>query len=1077
MNAIKKTVSSRLLACCFGALLPTLVQADDTEIYFAQANADNSQNQTVANVMIMLDTSGSMRFCEESLGGSGYDADWCSDASNRRINLLQNALDELLDSVSPAVRIGLARFNYNAPNSSSGSGGTGQLGGRIIVPVTALDSDTKALIRSHVGALNDAGENSSHPNANAQPVGDTPTARAYSEVARYMMGMPPNYHSSNGGQNAVCALEEQVETNCREEIVYGDPYSVDSCDINSSQYICSRTGWKDLPDWQTCDLSSPDCQTRSDWRGWTDYSRSRSCNTSRYWCQESWGRYRQRIFQTAEYLRQDPTGATRRVCDVENQCTKPLEIVRNGSFVSPINSMNQCETNHVILFTDGAPSSNDKPSNVGVVNCNGADSYSCQRAIASYLNNPGNARSRPVYTHNIGLYMGDNEENMRSVSDAGAGQTSNADSAEALVEAFLDNLDLIDEQARSLSAPGVAVNAMNRFQHLDQLYYSVFQPFESSYWDGNLKRYKLVDGEIHGANGGAIDPATGYFHDGSRSIWSDVTDGPDVTKGGAREQVGSRRLFYTDAGNTLRRMNWESTDTPSNTFLGLSATATAERRAALMAELQVMWGDPLHSVPVMVNYGEDEENNYVFVSNNGGMLHGIDTKTGEETFAFMPYEFISQADKYTVNRQPLGANNKRQTYGLDGSWVAWRKSGDTAMDAPEAVYIYGGMRRGGRSYYALDVTDPDSPSMLWRVSNENSAYARLGQTWSTPTLTSAPISEEVTSPILVVGGGYSPVDHDDGAALSGVDQMGNAVYFIDAQSGEKLWSASASSGADATVSEMKWAIPSSVAVVDMDFDGVADHMYFGDMAGQIFRIDIKADGNHSVVRIADLGGSGADRTRFYEAPAVGYVRENGENHLYVTIGSGYRAHPLDELTNDGFFVIKDDSALEAKSTTVARRTNLTNVTAGGLPATDDRGWYYTFDRTGEKALASPVIFDGRILFTTYAPTPDEEDDNPCAVRFGRSYLHTVNLMTAQPAALSDELPSPAERSQELDQSTPAPTPTLIVDADGRVITIVGTEVVGEGDLGDPRLRKRRWMQLTPDDANNIRQPEETDEGN
>src|SRR5690606_41229512 len=95
-----------------------------------------------------------MRFCQNELsGGSGYNASWCTNAANRRINILQNALDQLLDSVSPSVRIGIGRYNYIAPNTNSGSGGTGQLGGRILVPVTVLTPDTKSLIRSHLQTL------------------------------------------------------------------------------------------------------------------------------------------------------------------------------------------------------------------------------------------------------------------------------------------------------------------------------------------------------------------------------------------------------------------------------------------------------------------------------------------------------------------------------------------------------------------------------------------------------------------------------------------------------------------------------------------------------------------------------------------------------------------------------------------------------------------------------------------------------------------------------------------------------------------------------------------------------------
>ena len=51
-------------------LAPTSLYADDTEIFFARANADDSQNQNIANVMILLDTSGSMRYCKDDLGFS-----------------------------------------------------------------------------------------------------------------------------------------------------------------------------------------------------------------------------------------------------------------------------------------------------------------------------------------------------------------------------------------------------------------------------------------------------------------------------------------------------------------------------------------------------------------------------------------------------------------------------------------------------------------------------------------------------------------------------------------------------------------------------------------------------------------------------------------------------------------------------------------------------------------------------------------------------------------------------------------------------------------------------------------------
>lgn len=1099
-----KLLTHALPAAIFTSMLclSSLSYADDTEIYFARADADNTENKAVANVMIMLDTSGSMRFCQkDETGGSGYNATWCKNAANRRINVLQNALDQLLDSVSPSVRLGIGKFNYVAPNSNSGSGGTGQIGGRILVPVTELTSDTKALIRSQLAALNGAGNNSSASAANAQPVGDTPTARAFSEAARYMMGMQPVYGAPSknyGGQNSVCAAEEEVDVNCRDEIVYGESITVDWCDISSNSYICNvtRGSWQNLNSWDSCDLShSEACELRNN--QWTSWSSSQTCDTSQSWCErDSRGRYRMQRFRSrnVSYTQRLPTGEVNRVCDKEMQCTTPLEIIKDNQYISPININNQCETNHIILFTDGAPSDNDKPSLSDVVSTacsNNTSSYTCQTRIASYLNSISNDKGREVFTHNIGLYMGNNQSKMEEVSKAGGGSTANADSAEELIAAFLNNLDLIDEQARSISAPGVAVNTLSRFQHLNELFYSVFQPAESSYWEGNLKKYKWaaeeddsgkVTGEIQGfGDTNAIDSNTGYFRDGSRSFWSSEVDGRDVTKGGARENVPTgateRRLFYTTKpGGSISQLTWNSTSAPTNLQLGL-ATNDSTTRAAIFSRLKTMWADPLHSVPVVISYSDtDPYANVAYISTNGGMLHAIDTKTGKEKFAFMPHEFLSQAKRYTTDRPAL-AGNKRLTYGLDGSWVAWRRSEAQG----NKTYLYGGMRRGGQQYYALDVSNPDSPKMLWQIGPQTSGFEHLGQTWSTPTLTQVWTDGEAV-PALVFGGGYSPEDHDEYASRSTEDRMGNGIYVVNAVSGELIWSAGGHSSFAATVADMKWAVPSSISVVDKNFDGIADHLYFGDLGGQVFRADLPSstDSNVQVIKIADLGGvSGASQRRFYEAPAVAYHRQGTAESLYVAISSGYRAHPLNETAKDGIFVIRDRAAMQGGGNTVATTSNMANVVLN--ETVTNAGWYYLFTaesptRSGEKALSSPTIFNGKILQSTYAPTPLDEDSNACAVRYGAAFLHTIDLRTGAPTALTGDAPD--SRSQPLDQSTPPPTPTLLVDEEGNMIVVVGTEVVGDGDFGNPDLRRHRWMQLPRNEANAIKSKAQssTDDG-
>ena len=631
--------------------------------------------------------------------------------------------------------------------------------------------------------------------------------------------------------------------------------------------------------------------------------------------------------------------------------------------------------------------------------------------IARNLNRESNAIGREIKTHNIGLYMESNTlENMQSVSAAGGGSTYNSDNAESLLLAFQSTLDLIADEANTMVSPGVAVSQSQRFQHLDEMYFSLFKPLQSSFWHGNLKRYRVEveDGEaafydVSGNNA----MSDSEFSSSSRSWWSRSTDGADIMLGGARDRLQSsaRRLFYSSSpGGNLRRFDL---DDFTNAQLFLPSEATDAVRGNVERELLTMWGDPLHSRPLMVNYGGTivgqnfDEDNIVFVSTNAGMLHAIDTSNGDEKFAFMPYELISKASSYTVNRLPLAGGNKRQTYGLDGSWAVLREPGDSIEDAPSKVMIYGGMRRGGNSYYALNVTNVSSPQLAWQVTGGSGDFVDLGQTWSTPKVARFPSGDGGRIPVVIFGGGYSPADHDDHKEFRAQDEKGNAIYVVNADTGELVWSAGSRSGNVVTaVSRMTHSIPGSIAVVDTDSDGVVDHLYFADLGGQLFRADI--DGSearsHSVTLLARLGGSGENHRRFYEQPTVSYVRDGANSSYFVSLASGYRSHPLDDETQDALFVLSDREPFGGPVKPVATLVDFTNVSTGGQPDTTKRGWYMQLNKAeGEKSLSSPAVFNYEVLFTTYSPSVSSDDErDPCSVSYGQSYLHRVDLLTALP---------------------------------------------------------------------------------
>jgi type IV pilus assembly protein PilY1 len=965
--------------------------AEDVEVYYSEVLSDDSVNKNIANVMIMLDTSGSMRNCETGSGSS-----WCtnSDWRQRRINLLHDAMEAILDEADENVNIGLGRFNSDSD------------GGYVMLPVMPVTEKTRPYFDDALSSINPS-RNIQSPSG-GMPSGGTPTSQAYEEMAQYMLGggRSENY-GTDGGRYCI---EDEYEEQCTTEYEYSGGVPVSYCDVSSPACTVSYGSWEPLPVAASCNEANADvCRVIE--LGW----KSGRCPAGAVRCAERgflfWWSYNLSQFQerSASYMQGSVVNEVTYCESVPTgDCAEYSQITSGSNYQSPIVEANQCESNHIILFTDGAPSG-DSPSTVDLVSCSGT-SYDCQVRIARHLNREGNSVGREIKTHNIGLYMGaDTLANMQSVSSAGGGSTYNSDNAESLLLAFKSTLDLIADEASTMVSPGVAVSQSQRFQHLDEMYFSLFKPLQNSFWNGNLKRYRVEvdDGEATFYDASGSNAMTGSeFSSSARSWWSRSVDGADIMLGGARDrlQTTSRRLFYTASpGGSLRRFDLNDF---TNAQLLLPPEATDAVRGNVERELLNMWGDPLHSRPLMVNYGgttvgEDfVEDNIVFVSTNAGMLHAIDTRNGDEKFAFMPYEFISKASSYTVNRLPLAGGNKRQTYGLDGSWSVLRQPGASLEDAPSKVMIYGGMRRGGNSYFALDVTNVSSPQLAWQISGGTGDFVDLGQTWSTPKVARFPTSDGGSIPVVIFGGGYSPADHDDHKERRAQDEKGNAIYVVNANTGELVWSAGSRSGNVATtVSSMTHSIPGSIAVVDADSDGVVDHLYFADLGGQLFRADIDGSeaGAHSVTLLARLGGTGENHRRFYEQPTVSYVRDGAYSSYYVSLASGYRSHPLDVDAQDALFVLRDREPFGGPAKSAATLGDFTNVSTGAEPDTTKRGWYMALNKAeGEKSLSSPAVFNYEVLFTTYSPTTLSDDErDPCSVSYGQSYLHRVNLLTGQ----------------------------------------------------------------------------------
>ena len=575
--------------------------------------------------------------------------------------------------------------------------------------------------------------------------------------------------------------------------------------------------------------------------------------------------------------------------------------------------------------------------------CTETGDTACATDMATWLNTTDHSSTygdvQKIKTHTIAFNLeGEGKDFMKRIAIAGGGSAYEADTSDELLNVFNDIATSVAEVDTSFTAPAATVNQFNRLTHRDDIYFSLFKPNASPTWAGNIKRFRVGkdnngDGEviIRDFNGvAAIDDSTGFFADHAQSWWPENTDaglsfptpdGSAVARGGAANQItltgpagtGNRNVYtwIGDSGTTIttpidltaadQRVH-ETNELISDEVLNIvGVEAEADDQSAYRESL-IQWargvdvddsdedgsttdvrrhmGDPLHSRPVIVNYAADtaggDVRSLVFVGTNEGYLHAINTSNGKEQFAFIPNELLGNLDTFKVDATSLD-----RPYGLDGPLSVWRQDGNENLivDSGDSAYLFVGMRRGGSSYYALNVTDPDNPKLAWTIQGGpggSEGFTSMGQSWSRLT----PVKmffEGQAEDVLIFGGGYDE-NQDRGAlglpALHTTDSEGTGIYIVKATTGELLWSGqgTATTGAE-FFTRMEYGFNSHIRAIDINRDGYIDQMYAADAGGQLWRFDVKqyhSETDDELITgdvIADFSSSAVSaHRRFYNEP-------------------------------------------------------------------------------------------------------------------------------------------------------------------------------------------------------------------
>lgn len=482
-----------------------------------------------------------------------------------------------------------------------------------------------------------------------------------------------------------------------------------------------------------------------------------------------------------------------------------------------------------------------------------------------------------------------------------------------------------------------------------------------------------------------------------------------------------------------------------------NVTLTNLRKASVLRQV----GAVMHSTPILITNkgkitydkttgvtGSTNREDYILFGSTQGLLHVVNAETGVEKFAFVPNEMVqNQKEAFTVPEAQTGGLSALH-YGIDGPWTTYTEyvlssSNDLTVakgkNNQEGKQIaYGGLRMGGKSYYALDLADIDNPKMLFQIDPVNKTIysggssktvnelANMGQSWSKPAIAWVRWNGE-RKRVMFVGGGYDAeginstktnqkatdkyrgYEYDNYAQTNGI---GGGVYMFDADNGDLLfWSSSkATTTAEASAitgyknDDLKYSVASEIKTVDRDSDGLIDHLYFGDLGGQVFRMDLNnalGKGNKTkfltrAVRVLNLN-SGESSPRFFEGPAFSIYDYNGQPFGVLSIGSGNRSLPLKDYTTGSAY--KHDSIYNIYDKDVARKDLFTSsitldtpdrTTAANhlIEITDAErfstatlkapqstaGWYYqfqSFKQQSEKVFSTPIVIANDMFVSTF----------------------------------------------------------------------------------------------------------------
>jgi Tfp pilus tip-associated adhesin PilY1 len=378
----------------------------------------------------------------------------------------------------------------------------------------------------------------------------------------------------------------------------------------------------------------------------------------------------------------------------------------------------------------------------------------------------------------------------------------------------------------------------------------------------------------------------------------------------------------------------------------------------------------------------------IYVGSNAGMLHAFSAATGEEKWAYVPRAVIPE-----LHRLADSSYDVNHRFYVDGSPVV----GDVFKSGAWRTILVGGLNKGGKGYYALDITNPASPQSLWEFGQSSTCGSAgstsdcdVGLSYGKPVITK--LANGVW--VVLVTSGYN--NTTNGGSGNGV------LYVLDAVTGAIINKLNTGAGDTTTPSGLREV---NNYVANPRLDNTTLRVFGGDLLGNIWRFDINdtiAPSGKEATLVAtakDPSGTAQPITNRVQLAEV-----DGKTFIVAATGKLLSTADTTSAQVQSVYAFKDTPGAAVPVFTDLRAAStiehlvLTRSGTGGTIAKSDAslcvitdGWYLDLPESRERVTVDPVILGSTLVFASN--TPIEISDTSCQA--GHSWLNAVGLTDCQ----------------------------------------------------------------------------------